>query len=178
MEFELLMAPRLSGSHVYGFMLAIRLLSCLVLVWVSITCTYVLLNAEVYRWQWQSCVCCGATAVCGLLYTIHYFLNSSQMSGFLQTVYYFEKPLNFCIPVFLVLCSCSYFFSVRVGVFAPPWSSHLGSGLLSVRPCSVVVCVRLCLRSRARAAPPLLAVRSACRRSAGFGAVVLLWVGR
>ena len=67
--------------YVYGFMLAIlqdapellrlvpsqsvccpvmrishrlRLLLCLVIVCVSITCTYVLLNAEDYRWQWQS----------------------------------------------------------------------------------------------------------------------------
>merc|ERR1719401_2566374 len=47
--------------YVYGFMLAILCLLCLVIVCVSITCTYVLLNAEDYRWQWQSLICCGVT---------------------------------------------------------------------------------------------------------------------
>lgn len=83
--------------YVYGFMLAILCLLCLVLVCVSITCTYVLLNAEDYRWQWQSFICCGATSVYVFLYTIHYFFNSTQMTGFLQTVYYFGTSLNFCI---------------------------------------------------------------------------------
>mmetsp|Transcript_105213 Transcript_105213/g.280086 ORF Transcript_105213/g.280086 Transcript_105213/m.280086 type:complete len:646 (-) Transcript_105213:109-2046(-) len=83
--------------YVYGFMLAILLLLCLVIVCVSITCTYVLLNAEDYRWQWQSFLCCGATSVYVFVYTIHYFYNSTQMSGFLQTVYYFGTSLNFCV---------------------------------------------------------------------------------
>jgi len=83
--------------YVYGFMFAILLLLCVVLLCVSITCTYVLLNAEDYRWQWQSFLCCGATSVYVFIYTIHYFYNSTQMSGFLQTVYYFAMSLNFCI---------------------------------------------------------------------------------
>jgi len=83
--------------YVYGFMLAILFLLCLVIVCVSITCTYVLLNAEDYRWQWQSFMCCGATSVYVFIYTIHYFYNSTQMSGFLQTVYYFGTSLTFCI---------------------------------------------------------------------------------
>jgi transmembrane 9 superfamily protein 3 len=83
--------------YVYGFMFAIMMLLCLVLICVSITCTYVLLNAEDYRWQWQSFLCCGATSVYVFIYTIHYYYNSTQMSGFLQTVYYFSTSLNFCI---------------------------------------------------------------------------------
>jgi transmembrane 9 superfamily protein 3 len=83
--------------YVYGFMFAIICLLCLVLICVSITCTYVLLNAEDYRWQWQSFLCCGATSVYVFIYTIHYYYNSTQMSGFLQTSYYFATSLNFCI---------------------------------------------------------------------------------
>merc|ERR1719265_3096872 len=83
--------------YVYGFMLAILLLLCLVIVCVSITCTYVLLNAEDYRWQWNSFLCCSATSAYVFIYTIHYFYNSTQMSGFLQTVYYFGTSLNACI---------------------------------------------------------------------------------
>lgn len=94
--------------YVYGFMCAILSLLCLVIVCVSITCTYVLLNAEDYRWQWQSFMCCGATSAYVFLYTIHYFYNSTQMSGFLQTVYYFGTSFNFCIGLGLVCGSLGF----------------------------------------------------------------------
>jgi len=94
--------------YVYGFMFAIMLLLCLVIVCVSITCTYVLLNAEDYRWQWQSFLCCAATSVYVFIYTIHYFYNSTQMSGFLQTVYYFGTSLNFCIGLGLFCGSLGF----------------------------------------------------------------------
>jgi transmembrane 9 superfamily protein 3 len=83
--------------YVYGFMLCIMLLLCLVLVCVSITCVYVLLNAEDYRWQWHSFLCCSSTAIYVFLYTVYYYYNSTQMSGFLQWIYYFGTSLNFCI---------------------------------------------------------------------------------
>jgi transmembrane 9 superfamily protein 3 len=83
--------------YVYGFMFAILMLLCLVIVCVSITCTYVLLNAEDYRWQWQSFICCGATSFYVFMYTIHYFYSSTQMTGFFQTIYYFGTSAIFCI---------------------------------------------------------------------------------
>ena len=61
--------------YVYGFMFAILVLLCLVIICVSITCTYILLNAEDYRWQWQSYISCAATALYVFLYTIHYILQ-------------------------------------------------------------------------------------------------------
>lgn len=94
--------------YVYGFMFAILVLLCLVIVCVSITCTYILLNAEDYRWQWQSYISCAATALYVFLYTIHYFYNSTQMSGFLQTVYYFGTSLNFCIGLSLFCGSLGF----------------------------------------------------------------------
>mmetsp|Transcript_76337 Transcript_76337/g.247202 ORF Transcript_76337/g.247202 Transcript_76337/m.247202 type:complete len:644 (+) Transcript_76337:71-2002(+) len=94
--------------YVYGFMFAILLLLCLVIVCVSITCTYVLLNAEDYRWQWQSFLCCGATSLYVFIYTVHYFYNSTQMSGFFQTVYYFGTSLNFCIGLGLFCGSLGF----------------------------------------------------------------------
>eukprot|EP00928_Gymnodinium_smaydae_P069346 TRINITY_DN5278_c0_g2_i1.p1 TRINITY_DN5278_c0_g2~~TRINITY_DN5278_c0_g2_i1.p1 ORF type:complete len:666 (+),score=127.45 TRINITY_DN5278_c0_g2_i1:137-2134(+) len=94
--------------YVYGFMFAILLLLCLVVVCVSITCTYVLLNAEDYRWQWQSFLSCSATAGYVFLYTIHYFYNSTQMSGFFQTLYYFTASIAFCIGLGLCCGSLGY----------------------------------------------------------------------
>eukprot|EP00440_Ansanella_granifera_P003608 gb/GFBE01003912.1/.p1 GENE.gb/GFBE01003912.1/~~gb/GFBE01003912.1/.p1 ORF type:complete len:625 (+),score=126.51 gb/GFBE01003912.1/:1-1875(+) len=94
--------------YVYGFMFAIIMLLCLVIICVSITCTYILLNAEDYRWQWQSFICCAATSFYVFLYTVHYFYNSTQMSGFLQTVYYFGTSLNFCIGLGLFCGSLGF----------------------------------------------------------------------
>jgi len=99
--------------YVYGFMFAILLLLSLVIVCVSITCTYVLLNAEDYRWQWQSFLCCGSTSIYVFLYTIHYFYNSTQMSGFFQTVYYFGTSFNFCICLGLFCGSLGFFGSLQ-----------------------------------------------------------------
>mmetsp|Transcript_42287 Transcript_42287/g.106574 ORF Transcript_42287/g.106574 Transcript_42287/m.106574 type:complete len:631 (+) Transcript_42287:212-2104(+) len=95
--------------YVYGFMLAILLLLCLVIICVSITGAYVLLNAEDYRWQWQTFMCCSSTSIYVFLYTVHYFYNSTQMSGFLQTVYYFGTSLNFCIGLGLFCGSLGFF---------------------------------------------------------------------
>merc|ERR1712048_1199201 len=94
--------------YVYVFMLAILLLLCLVLICVSITCTYLLLNSEDYRWHWHAFICCSATAAYVFLYTIHYFYNSTQMSGLLQTIYYFGTSLNFCISLGLFCGSLGY----------------------------------------------------------------------
>jgi len=94
--------------YVYGFMFAIIILLCLVIICVSITCTYILLNAEDYRWQWQSFICCGATSIYVFLYTVHYFYSSTNMTGFLQTVYYFGTSLNFCIGLGLFCGSLGF----------------------------------------------------------------------
>merc|ERR1712060_756365 len=55
--------------YVYGFMLAIMLLLVLIIICVSITCTYVLLNAEDYRWQWHAFFSCSATGAYVFIYT-------------------------------------------------------------------------------------------------------------
>jgi transmembrane 9 superfamily protein 3 len=102
--------------YVYGFMFAILVLLCIVVACVSITCTYVLLNAEDYRWQWHSIICCGATSIYVFIYTIHYFYNSTQMSGFFQTVYYFGASLNFCVGLCL-FCGALGFFGASKFVF-------------------------------------------------------------
>eukprot|EP00928_Gymnodinium_smaydae_P069345 TRINITY_DN5278_c0_g1_i1.p1 TRINITY_DN5278_c0_g1~~TRINITY_DN5278_c0_g1_i1.p1 ORF type:complete len:685 (+),score=145.30 TRINITY_DN5278_c0_g1_i1:169-2055(+) len=94
--------------YVYGFMFAILILLSLVIVCVSITCTYVLLNAEDYRWQWQSFLCCSSTAFYVFLYTIYYFNNSTQMSGFFQTLYYYGTSINFCIGLALFCGSLGF----------------------------------------------------------------------
>merc|ERR1719498_1616130 len=107
--------------YVYGFMLAVMVLLCLVLVCVSITCVYVLLNAEDYRWAWHSFLCCGATSFYVFIYSLYYYYNSTQMTGFLQWAYYFGTSGNFCIFLGLFCGAMGYIgasnFCIFLGLF-------------------------------------------------------------
>jgi len=95
--------------YVYGFLLAILILLTLVLMCVSITCVYVLLNSEDYRWTWHSFLGCACTSVYVFLYAAYYYFTSTKMSGLLQFVYYFSSTFNFCIALGLFCGTIGYF---------------------------------------------------------------------
>ncbi|CEL92549.1 unnamed protein product [Vitrella brassicaformis CCMP3155] len=99
--------------YVYGFMLAILLLFSCVLVCVSITSVYILLNAEDYRWAWVSFLSCASTGVYVFLYSIYYYHNSTKMRGFLQFMYYFGSTAFFCFCLSLFCGSLGYLGAFR-----------------------------------------------------------------
>lgn len=76
--------------YVYGFMLLVFLILIIVTVCVTIVCTYFLLNAEDYRWQWTSFLAGASTAIYVYLYSIYYYLFKTKMSGMFQTSFYFS----------------------------------------------------------------------------------------
>lgn len=75
--------------YVYGFMLLVFLILMIVTVCVTIVCTYFLLNAEDYRWQWTSFLAGASTSIYVYLYSIFYYLFKTKMSGMFQTSFYF-----------------------------------------------------------------------------------------
>merc|ERR1719158_2131934 len=72
--------------YVYGFMLLVFLILLTVTICVTIVCTYFLLNAEDYRWQWTSFMAAGSTA--GYVF-FYYFFFKTKMYGLFQTTFYF-----------------------------------------------------------------------------------------
>ncbi|ODM87817.1 Transmembrane 9 superfamily member 3 [Orchesella cincta] len=60
--------------YVYGFMLLVFLILLVVTICVTIVCTYFLLNAEDYRWQWTSFFAAASTSGYVYLYSIYYFI--------------------------------------------------------------------------------------------------------
>jgi transmembrane 9 superfamily protein 3 len=76
--------------YVYGFMLLVFLILIIVTICVTIVCTYFLLNAEDYRWQWTSFLAAGSTSIYVYLYSIYYYLFKTKMSGMFQTSFYFS----------------------------------------------------------------------------------------
>lgn len=79
--------------YVFGFMLLVFVILAIVTVCVTIVCTYFLLNAEDYRWQWTSFLSGASIAVYVYLYSIYYFVFKTKMYGAFQTAFYFGYML-------------------------------------------------------------------------------------
>jgi len=75
--------------YVYGFMLLVYLILAVVTTCVTIVCTYFLLNAEDYRWQWTSFLSGASTAIYVYIYSTYYFFFKTKMFGVFQTTFYF-----------------------------------------------------------------------------------------
>lgn len=76
--------------YVYGFMLLVFIILTIVTVCVTIVCTYFLLNAEDYRWQWTSFMAAGSTSIYVYAYSFYYFFFKTKMYGLFQTAFYFS----------------------------------------------------------------------------------------
>lgn len=64
--------------YVYGFMLLVFSILIVVTVCVTIVCTYFLLNAEDYRWQWTSFLSAASTAIYVYVYSFYYFFFKTK----------------------------------------------------------------------------------------------------
>ena len=100
--------------YVYGFMLLVYLILLIVTICVTIVATYFLLNAENYHWQWTSYLSASSTAAYVFLYSIHYFVMKTKMSGFMQTSFYFGYTAMFCLAVGIMCGAVGY---MGAGVF-------------------------------------------------------------
>jgi len=94
--------------YVYGFMFLVFVILVIVTICVTIVSTYILLNAEDYRWQWTSFFSGGSTAVYVYLYAVYYFFTKTRMSGILQTSFYFGYMFMFCFALFILCGSIGY----------------------------------------------------------------------
>jgi transmembrane 9 superfamily protein 3 len=103
--------------YVYSFLLAIVIVLSIILVNVSVTCTYLLLNAEDYRWHWYSFGCCASTGLYVLLYAAVYFMRSTAMTGLLQYSYYWGVSVLFA--------ACVSLYSGALGVLGASAFVHL-----------------------------------------------------
>nr|CCA19624.1 endomembrane protein 70like protein putative [Albugo laibachii Nc14]CCA22874.1 endomembrane protein 70like protein putative [Albugo laibachii Nc14] len=88
--------------YVYGFMLLVFTILLVVTLCVTIVCTYVSLNAENYKWHWTSFAAGGSIAIYVFLYSIYFYFYKTNMSGFLQTYFYFGYMSLFCFAFFLM----------------------------------------------------------------------------
>lgn len=94
--------------YVYGFMLLVFVILAIVTICVTIVCTYFLLNAEDYRWQWTSFLAAGSTSGYVYLYSIYYFFFKTKMYGLFQTTFYFGYMALFSLSLGLMCATLGY----------------------------------------------------------------------
>jgi transmembrane 9 superfamily protein 3 len=94
--------------YVYGFMLLVFLILAVVTICVTIVCTYFLLNAEDYRWQWTSFLAGASTAGYVYLYSFYYFFFKTKMYGLFQTTFYFGYMALFSMALGIMCGTVSY----------------------------------------------------------------------
>jgi len=94
--------------YVYGFMLLVYLILIIVTVCVTIVSTYILLNAEDYRWQWCCFFSGGSTALYVYLYAFYYFFTKTKMYGFFQVSFYFGYMGLFSFGLFILCGTIGY----------------------------------------------------------------------
>nr|GME11446.1 transmembrane 9 superfamily member 5 [Ipomoea batatas] len=73
----------------------------------SVGLTYFQLTAEDHEWWWRSIFRGGSTAAFMFAYSI-YFYYKSNMSGFLQTSFFFGYTASMCYAFFIVLATISF----------------------------------------------------------------------
>ena len=75
--------------HVYGFLLGVYTILCLVVCMTTIIVVYFCLNSENYLWQWTAFYSGASTSLYVYLYSIYYFVFKTSMHGLVQTSFYF-----------------------------------------------------------------------------------------
>ncbi|KAI5702853.1 hypothetical protein M8J75_004864 [Diaphorina citri] len=94
--------------YVYGFMLLVFLILMIVTVCVTIVCTYFLLNAEDYRWQWTSFLAAYSTSFYVYMYSFYYFFFKTKMYGLFQTTFYFGYMALFSLGLGIMCGTVGY----------------------------------------------------------------------
>uniref|UniRef100_A0A182LW17 Transmembrane 9 superfamily member n=1 Tax=Anopheles culicifacies TaxID=139723 RepID=A0A182LW17_9DIPT len=95
--------------YVYGFMLLVFLILITVTMCVTIVCTYFLLNAEDYRWQWTSFMAAASTSIYVYMYSFYYFFFKTKMYGLFQTAFYFGYMALFSGALGIICGTAGYY---------------------------------------------------------------------
>jgi len=86
------------------FIILIMVTSC-----ITIAMIYVLISQENYLWWWKAVFCGGASSFFIYAYSIFFFQYESQMSGFLQSAFYFGYMFIACLALFFMMGSVGFY---------------------------------------------------------------------
>jgi hypothetical protein len=93
---------------IYSVLFIVFILLIITTAFITIALTYFQLAVEDHRWWWRSVLCGGSTGLCIYAYCFYYFAARSDMSGLMQTSFFFGYMGVVCYGFFLMLGSIGF----------------------------------------------------------------------
>ncbi|XP_023733911.1 transmembrane 9 superfamily member 3 [Lactuca sativa] len=88
---------------IYSILFIVFIILVIVTAFITIALTYFQLAAEDHEWWWRSFVCGGSTGLFIYGYCLYYYYGRSDMTGFMQTSFFFGYMACICYGFFLML---------------------------------------------------------------------------
>jgi len=88
---------------IYSILFIVFIILIIVTAFITIALTYFQLAVEDHQWWWRSVLCGGSTGVFIFGYCIYYYFARSDMTGFMQTSFFFGYMSCICYGFFLML---------------------------------------------------------------------------
>ncbi|KAL1536848.1 Cellular adhesion and filamentous growth protein [Salvia divinorum] len=101
---------------IYSILFIVFIILIIVTAFITVALTYFQLAAEDHEWWWRSFLCGGSTGLFIYGYCLYYYYARSEMSGFMQTSFFFGYMACVCYAFFLMLGAvgfCAALFFVR-----------------------------------------------------------------
>ncbi|ESR61301.1 transmembrane 9 superfamily member 2 [Citrus sinensis] len=88
---------------IYSILFIVFIILLIVTAFITVALTYFQLAAEDHEWWWRSFLCGGSTGAFIYAYCLYYYYARSDMSGFMQTSFFFGYMACICYGFFLML---------------------------------------------------------------------------
>ncbi|OAY85243.1 Transmembrane 9 superfamily member 3 [Ananas comosus] len=88
---------------IYSILFIVFIILLIVTAFITIALTYFQLAAEDHQWWWRALLCGGSTGLFIYGYCWYYYYARSDMSGFMQTSFFFGYMACICYGFFLML---------------------------------------------------------------------------
>ena len=93
---------------IYSILFIVFIILVIVTAFITVALTYFQLAVEDHRWWWRAIACGGSTGVFIFGYCFYYYYARSDMSGFMQTSFFFGYMGLICYGFFLMLGTVGY----------------------------------------------------------------------
>mmetsp|Transcript_1699 Transcript_1699/g.4580 ORF Transcript_1699/g.4580 Transcript_1699/m.4580 type:complete len:587 (-) Transcript_1699:241-2001(-) len=97
---------------IYSILFIVFIILIIVTSFITIALTYFQLAVEDHRWWWRSFLCGGSTGLFIYGYCFYYYFIRSEMTGLMQTSFFFGYNAVVCYAFFLMLGSVGFISSL------------------------------------------------------------------
>ncbi|KAK4717133.1 hypothetical protein R3W88_015471 [Solanum pinnatisectum] len=93
---------------IYSILFIVFIIVLIVTAFITVALTYFQLAAEDHEWWWRAFLCGGSTGLFIYGYCLYYYYARSDMTGFMQTSFFFGYMACICYGFFLMLGSVGF----------------------------------------------------------------------